>query len=233
MAHPFHVIPDSTATAAQNMAYDFLLLQRYQPADAIRFRHYNWSRAAFTFGLSQRFSYVSSEVDDLSAELVRRPTGGGVVNHLDDWTYALVIPASHPLAKGQPIDTYRAVHECIVNAMLRQNVLVELNLSTPDDHAPSVCFNKAELYDVVLQNLPSKIAGAAQKRSKNGFLMQGSIWKPMVSSLEWNRFYNDLVIELATLMQGEVEYVSAPSWAPSEEEALTEQFDSEDWNQRR
>ncbi|MDQ8202407.1 hypothetical protein [Pelagicoccus sp. SDUM812003] len=233
MAHPFHVIPDSTATAAQNMAFDFLLLQRYQPAEAIRFRHYNWTRPSYTFGLSQRMSYVSSEVQDLSADVIRRPTGGGVVNHIEDWTYTLVIPGSHPLAKGQPIDTYRDVHQCIVNAMTAQGMNVELNLNTPDDNAPSVCFNKAELYDVVLKNLPSKIAGAAQKRTKNGFLMQGSIWKPLVPNLSWDRFYNDLVIELATLMGAEVEYVSSPSWAPSEEEALTDQFDSEDWNHRR
>src|SRR5690606_23524090 len=110
MSHLLHVIPDATSNAAQNMAYDFLLLQRYQPAEAIRFRHYEWSRPAFTFGLSQQFSYVTSEISDAHADVCRRPTGGGVVNHLDDWTYALVIPASHPLAVGPPIETYLAVH---------------------------------------------------------------------------------------------------------------------------
>lgn len=215
------------------MAYDFLMLQRYQPAEAIRFRHYGWTRPAFTFGLSQTYSYVSSEVPDMEADICRRPTGGGVVNHLDDWTYALVIPASHPLSRGQPIETYRAVHQCIVDAMSRQGMEVELNLTPPEEAGPSICFNKAELYDVVLKNFPSKVAGAAQKRTKHGFLMQGSIWKPMASSLEWNRFYNDLVIELATLMAAQVEYVSSPSWQPSEEEALTLQFDSDNWNQRR
>ncbi len=233
MDHAFHVFPDSAATAAENMAIDFLMLQRYQPAEAIRFRHYDWSRPAFTFGLSQRMSYVKSEISDPTAELVRRPTGGGVVDHQDDWTYALVIPASHPLSRGQPIETYRSVHQCMVDAMTRQNIEVELNLNAPEDNTPSVCFNKAELYDVVLHNMPSKIAGAAQKRSKSGFLMQGSIWKPLVSHLEWNRFYNDFVIELATLMEAQVEYISSPSWKPDEETALTDQFDSDDWNQRR
>lgn len=233
MAHSLHVIPTTTATAAQNMAFDFLMLQRYQPAEAIRFRHYSWSRPAFTFGLSQRYSYVTSEVSDLAADICRRPTGGGVVDHTDDWTYTLVIPASHPLARGQPIETYRAVHQGMVNAMTRQGLSVELNATPPGESGPSVCFNKAELFDVVLHNLPSKIAGAAQKRTKSGFLLQGSIWRPLVSGLEWERFYNDFVIELAQLMDAQVEYVSAPSWAPSEEDALTTQFDSDDWNQRR
>ncbi|EDY82093.1 biotin/lipoate A/B protein ligase family [Verrucomicrobiia bacterium DG1235] len=233
MAHPFHIIPDTTATAAQNMAYDFLLLQRYQPADAIRFRHYEWSRPAYTFGLSQNYSYVTSEISDLTAEICRRPTGGGVVDHNDDWTYTLVIPASHPLSKGQPIESYRAIHQCMVNALESQDLLTELNYNTPEEAAPSVCFNKAELYDVVLKNLPSKVAGAAQKRTKNGYMLQGSIWKPLASKITWARFYNDFTIELAKLLEAEIEYVSTPSWTPEEEEALTAQFDSDAWNQRR
>lgn len=215
------------------MAFDALLLQRYQPTDAIRFRHYEWSRAAYTFGLSQNFSYVTSEVSDHSAELVRRPTGGGLVDHSNDWTYSLVIPSSHPFSKGQPVDTYRAVHQCIVDAMEKQGIKSELNLTTPDKTTPSVCFNKAELYDVILQNLPSKLAGAAQKRTKNGYMLQGSIWKPLASAISWEQFQNDFTMGLATLLEAEIEYVSDPSWRPEEEDALSNQFDSEEWNQRR
>lgn len=233
MAHSLHVLPDSTATAAQNMAYDFLMLQRYQPADAIRFRHYEWVRSAYTFGLSQNYSYVVSEVPDMSAEIVRRPTGGGVVDHTSDWTYTLVIPTSHPMAKGQPIDTYRDVHQALVDAMEKQGLMTELNLQSPGDSTPSVCFNKAEIFDVVLQGLPSKLAGAAQKRTKNGYMLQGSIWKPLASKISWPRFYNDFVMQLATVLDAELEYVSSPSWQPEEEEALTTQFDSDNWNQRR
>src|SRR5690606_37256859 len=131
MAYKFHVLPESSGTAAQNMACDFLMLQRYQPAEALRFRHYGWTRPAYTFGLSQSHSYVLSELPDPSYDLCRRPTGGGIVNHLDDWTYALVVPASHPLSRGQPIETYRAVHQAIASAMERQGVAVELNFADP------------------------------------------------------------------------------------------------------
>lgn len=233
MAHSFHVLPDLTATAAQNMAYDFLMLQRYQPSDAIRFRHYDWTREAYTFGLSQNFSYVASEVPSMSADIVRRPTGGGVVDHTNDWTYCLIIPAAHPMAKGQPIDTYRDVHQALVNAMDQQELRTELNLQSPGEKSPSVCFNKAEVYDVVLQGLPSKLAGAAQKRTKNGYMLQGSIWKPLASKISWPRFYNDFVIELAKTLEADVEYVSSPGWSPEEEDALSNQFDSDEWNKRR
>ncbi|MBC2606990.1 lipoate--protein ligase family protein [Pelagicoccus albus] len=233
MAHSFHILPDNTGSAAQHMAFDSLLLQRYQPADAIRFRHYEWVRNAYTFGLSQRYSYITSEVSDHSAEIVRRPTGGGLVDHTADWTYTLVIPSSHPFSKGQPVDSYRDVHQCMIDALALQGVEAEFNLTPPSQSTPSVCFNKAELYDVVLTNLPSKVAGAAQKRSKAGYMLQGSIWKPLASRVDWEQFATDFTASLAKLLNAEIEYVSSPSWNPEEEDALADQFDSENWNQRR
>lgn len=121
----------------------------------------------------------------------------------------------------------------MVNAMVSQDLLTELNYSAPAETSPSVCFNKAELYDVVLQNLPSKVAGAAQKRTKAGYMLQGSIWKPLASKLSWDRFYNDFTIELAQTLDSEIEYVGAPSWTKEELSALTTQFESDAWNKRR
>ncbi len=166
--HELHVLPDSTHTAAQNMAHDFLLLNRYPDVNALRIRHYGWIRPAFTFGMSQTYNYALSEVPDPSAEICRRPTGGGVVNHLEDWTYSLVIPASHPLARSQPSESYRSIHECIACSMQEQGMDVILNFASPEHAAPSVCFEKPEVYDIVLRNLPTKVAGAlknAQKRA--------------------------------------------------------------------
>lgn len=215
------------------MAYDFLLLQRYQLAEALRIRHYDWRRPAYTFGLSQKHSYVRSEIEDQTADICRRPTGGGIVNHIEDWTYALVIPASHPLSRGQPIDAYRSIHQAIVDAISKQDIETTLNLQPPENTAPGVCFSKPELYDVVLRNLPTKVAGAAQKRTKSGYLLQGSIWKPTLGNIDWTRFYGDFIFEVARLANASTEYGKWPGWNASEEEALVDQFDSEDWNQRR
>lgn len=215
------------------MAYDFLMLQRYQPTDAIRIRHYNWSRPSYSFGLSQKFSYIESEASNLKADFCRRPTGGGLVDHSDDWTYALVIPSSHPVAGYQPIEIYKLVHQAIMEAMRAQGIACELQPMAHADALPGVCFNKPELYDVVLSGLPSKVAGAAQKRAKAGFLMQGSIWRPVVSSLAWERFYNDFLLGLAQELDANIQYVDAPTWVASEVDSLVAQFDSDDWNQRR
>jgi len=93
------LLPHRTAGAAENMAADFLLLQRYpEPAHA-RFRHYDWRGPAFTFGYGQKIAYVRDQLAALAPgehpDLTRRPTGGGVVDHRNDWTFALVIPRGH------------------------------------------------------------------------------------------------------------------------------------------
>ncbi len=233
MPFAIHVFPDRSGTAAENMASDFLLLQRYRPEDAIRVRHYSWSRPAYTFGMSQKYSYVRSEIADPLIDICRRPTGGGIVSHLEDWTYSLVIPSSHPFSQEEPNATYKGVHEMILAALSSQGVEATVNRKEASNHNPGVCFNKAELFDILLKNLPTKVAGAAQKRTKSGLLFQGSIWRPTVSNLNWNRFYNDFLFELCKLLDASLSYEDWPNWTESEEKALLNQFDSDDWNHRR
>ena len=89
-----HLLPARTAGAAENMAVDFLLLQRYPDETSARFRHYDWRAPAFTFGYGQKIAYVREQLaailssgvervdpNALSVDLTRRPTGGGVGDH--------------------------------------------------------------------------------------------------------------------------------------------------------
>src|SRR2546423_5941155 len=118
-----HVLPPRTAGAAENMAIDFLLLQHYPHATTPRFRHYEWRAPAFTFGYSQKIEFVRSQLPaGETFDLCRRPTGGGIVDHRDDWTYCLVIPRGHPLEDVRATQSYREVHECLAAALQRQGV---------------------------------------------------------------------------------------------------------------
>src|SRR5580704_13896444 len=108
------LIPTRAAGAAENMALDFLLLQRYPAADAARFRHYEWRGPAFTFGYAQKITFVRAGLPPGEPiDLGRRPTGGGLVDHRDDWTYTLVIPRGHALVEVRAAQSYRAVHDCL------------------------------------------------------------------------------------------------------------------------
>jgi hypothetical protein len=117
------ILPTRISGAAENMATDFLLLQRY-PRAVPRFRHYGWRGPAFTFGYSQKIAFVREALAKVEPpfELCRRATGGGIVDHRDDWTFALVIPRGHPLEELRATQSYREVHEALAAALRAQGV---------------------------------------------------------------------------------------------------------------
>ena len=178
------LLSDRTDSAAANMAADLLMLQHYPATAHARFRHYGWRRPAVTFGYSQKIAWVRqqlpADIDAADVEFCRRPTGGGVVDHRNDWTYALVIPRGHDLGDARATIAYEAIHRAVCTCLREQAVPAELKaVCEPCDDetavGPGVCFTKPELHDVVHAESGAKIAGAAQKRSKHGLLFQGSI----------------------------------------------------------
>lgn len=235
------VLPERTGGAAENMASDFLLLQRYPRELSPRFRHYGWRSPAFTFGYSQKISFVRSELPPgKTFDLCRRPTGGGIVDHRDDWTYCLVIPRGHPLEEARATQSYRAIHEALAGALKALGVPVSLKpVSEPvADGEPGgpagVCFERAEIFDVVHSGTGAKIAGGAQKRNKRGLLFQGSVWKPSVGeSVDWEEMGAGLVARLATVLGAEAAPTPWPDFGEGEAEGLAEQYSSPEWMEFR
>jgi lipoate-protein ligase A len=233
-----HLLPNRAAGAAENMATDFLLLRRYPDPAAARFRHYDWHRPAFTFGYSQKIEFVRSQLPpDETFDLCRRPTGGGVVDHREDWTYALVIPRGHPLEEVRAAQSYRAVHEALASALQTQRVAAAVKTACEPAAdgavgcgAGGVCFQRAELYDVVHTRSGVKIAGAAQKRNKHGLLFQGSLWRPAVCAVvDWDKFQNDFTAALARELAVEAVETPWPDFNEDELSGLTEQYASPEW----
>lgn len=225
-----HVLPVRTGAAAENMALDFLLLQRY-PAAAPRFRHYEWRRPAFTFGYSQKIEFVRANLPaGETFDLCRRPTGGGIVDHRNDWTYTLVLPRGHALYDERAAQSYRIVHEGLAAALVAvgQRAVVKMECD-PCTDGPGVCFQRAELYDVVNSATGAKIAGAAQKRNKHGLLFQGSIEKSAVGPVDWDDFSARFVAALAHALRAEAQATPWPDLAEAEVEGLVEQYSTPEW----
>lgn len=251
-----HVLPTRSASASENMAIDFLLLQRYPAPAAPRFRHYGWHRPAFTFGYAQKIAFVREQLVAITGEpeahfdLCRRPTGGGIVDHRDDWTYALVIPRGHPMEELRATHSYQAVHRALAGALQAQGVEAGLQAAGAEDiDAPAlataglpsealakegVCFQRAEIHDVVHGQTGEKIAGAAQKRNKHGLLFQGSVWRPAAGGVvEWERFEADFVAAIATELMAEPAPTPWPEFNEDEVSGLAEQYSSADWIEYR
>jgi lipoate-protein ligase A len=239
---PLHVLPSRSANAAENMATDFLLLQRYPDPAAARFRSYGWHRPAFTFGYSQKINEVRSHLPPGGAwEVCRRATGGGLVDHRNDWTYCLVLPRGHPLEEARATEAYRTVHAAIADALNAQGQPARLQESLPpanpagaEPAGAGVCFVRAELFDVVHPVSGAKIAGAALKRNKKGLLVQGSIARAATAAaLDWDAFAGTFVQHLATGLSLDAMESPWPDLAEEELSALIDQYGSSEWNEFR
>jgi len=232
------------------MALDFLLLQRYPAPVTPRFRHYEWRGPACTFGFSQKIEFVRAHLPtDEALDLCRRPTGGGIVDHRTDWTYALVLPRGHVLYDERAAQSYRIVHECLTTALvaLGQPATVKMACEpcAPSDLSAiasakavalpkeGICFQRAELYDVVNSATGAKIAGAAQKRNKHGLLFQGSIEKNSVGLVDWEEFSRHFTSALATALGATANPTPWPELNEDEVSGLIEQYSAPEWMEYR
>jgi lipoate-protein ligase A len=242
------ILPERHGGAAENMAADFLLLKRYpaERATHARFRHYGWHRPAFTFGYSQKIAYVRTQLPEgESVELCRRPTGGGVVDHRDDWTYTLVIPHSHALYDQPAPRSYEIIHAAIADALrsLGESVELKETCDPVDDGegetcaapaGPMVCFARPERFDVIHTVTGAKVAGAAQKRTKDGLLFQGSLARNALSpALDWGAFESALIERLAAALALPAAETPWPDFAEGELDGLIEQYSAPEWIEQR
>jgi lipoyl(octanoyl) transferase len=161
-------------SAAENMAVDEVLLQSVAAWQKPVLRFYSWSEPAASFGYFQKYK----DVERMTAlrPLVRRPTGGGLVPHDADWTYSLAFAPSEGWYQLKAVESYERVHAWVQQAFARAGLVTRLadqRASAP----PGQCFVGAEQFDVLWKN--QKIAGAAQRRTKHGLLIQGSIQPPV------------------------------------------------------
>jgi len=237
-----HLLPTRHGGAAENMARDFLMLQRYPEASHPRFRHYGWHRPAMTFGYSQKIAFIRNQLvaTDGPLELCRRFTGGGLVDHREDWTYALVIPRGHPLECARAIEAYRTVHEKLAQALrdLGQPAETKQPFEGPPaalEQGPTgVCFVKAECHDVIVPGTGVKIAGAAQKRNKHGLILQGSIWRPAAPAVtDWDAFLARFSELLGDALGASPQSIPWPDFNEDELERLTETYASAEWTEQR
>ena len=172
-AHAWLVLRSGACPAARNMAVDEALLHAAPTHARPVLRFYGWTEPAASFGYFQHYA----EIEKLThlRPLVRRPTGGGLVPHDRDWTYSLAIPPNAPWYQFSAVDSYHQIHAWIQSAFQKIGLTTDL---APQAHraGPGQCFVGHEKSDLLW--LGRKIAGAAQRRTRDGLLIQGSVQCP-------------------------------------------------------
>jgi lipoate-protein ligase A len=170
MSSPWFLLDSGFGAPADNMALDEALLDAAAALAQPVLRFYGWTEPAATFGYFQAYLQVAAWTP--LRPLIRRPTGGGLVPHGNDWTYSLTFPPGHPWFQLKAARSYQQVHEWIQRAFACLGVPTQL-APARQQATPGQCFAGAECFDLL--NGGVKLAGAAQRRNRRGLLIQGSI----------------------------------------------------------
>lgn len=150
------------------MAVDEWLLET---AEAPVLRVYGWAGAWASVGY---FGEVTAAREAFpGVDLVRRWTGGGMVDHRADWTYTVVMHRGEPLANSRGAESYRRIHAALAETLAEEGIPVRMSAGDEETGA-ALCFENPVGYDLVARD-GRKLAGAGQRRSRCGLLHQGSV----------------------------------------------------------
>jgi lipoate-protein ligase A len=194
------------------MALDEKLLLQLDANENPILHTYQWDGPAATYG----YFIDPSKYLDLDRarhhriSLARRPTGGGIVFHIWDLAFSFLMPSNHARFSTNTLENYGFVNSAVLEVMkdfLQLRDPLELafrSVSIPFQGAESFCMARPTLYDVMVQG--RKIAGAAQRRRKNGYLHQGTISLALPEA----DLLNDVLLSQKEVVQSMMAYSFAP-----------------------
>lgn len=142
------------------------------PADGVRLRVYAWAPPALSLGFHQDEAAVDREALVRSGyDLVRRPTGGAAVLHVDEITYSVTAGLGQtPLGRA-----VLEIHGGVARALAAAFRSVGFDVQFGGDGVPRdfACFSGAGGHEMTLAG--RKLVGSALRRGRRAFLQHGSV----------------------------------------------------------
>lgn len=172
----FLIVEPKPLPGARNMAVDEHLFRLAQTEPRTFLRFYQWGRPTASLGYSQD----ADKVIDLDfcrrngVDVVRRMTGGKLVLHHREVTYA-VASSDVGLFTETVRDSYRLISRALLTGLGLMGLAAQIAGFTPPSYARGTmpCFAYAARDEIEING--KKIVGSAQKRLGPAFLQHGSI----------------------------------------------------------
>ena len=173
------------------MAMDEWMLKTLVQRQSYHLRLYSMEKT-YSIGRIQKYTSLNGIFEQNSNyTIVRRPTGGGLVQHDDDFVISFVIPSCETLYDLKVIELYAYLHRLFSEVLESLQIESYLNPNCGDSK-PSVCFESPTKFDILRKGSTEKIVGSAIKKIKEGLLVQSSfncgLKKRDFSRLFLNRF---------------------------------------------
>lgn len=164
-------------TGARNMQIDhFLARQMTKLITKPVLRFFLWKPPCISLGYHQNSDDINYTIcQKYGVDLVRRPTGGRAILHVNELTYSVIYPY-----KGVEVsDFYRLIHIPFVKSLQKFEIQAEFESTQADfnqiyrTERASLCFASSARYEVKIDG--KKLIGSAQRIYENAILQHGSI----------------------------------------------------------
>ncbi|NQZ71092.1 MAG: hypothetical protein HRT89_23845 [Lentisphaeria bacterium] len=219
----WNLIQSPSDSSVWNMAIDQYLLDTIE-LPVIRF--YQWNHQCKSIGYFQSHALVDS------ADFIRRPSGGGIVQHGKDLTISFIFPASHPLFQLDRFDSYKEINQELASAMSKfyqlETTLYEHTIDESIDRRTMVCFEAPSKYDGICNG--EKVFGGAQKRTRSGMLHQASIQIDKFETKDTGHFISQIIDQLKTSWSIEFKQMTIDKNVCIEHK---NKFASKEWNYKK
>ncbi len=175
------IIHTGESSAEANMAQDARFLEQLESLQRPILHLYRWKGPCATYGhFIDPYTLLKKEgAEKRQLSLARRPTGGGIIFHIWDLAFSVLVPASHPQFSLNTLENYAYVNHLLIDAVQRftgsrgEACLLPQEPQALDAASANFCMAKPTKYDVMLGGV--KVGGAAQRRKRWGYLHQGTI----------------------------------------------------------
>ncbi len=171
----WRLINTGVSDGAANMAIDEAIMRSVaEGRSPPTLRFYGWDPPCVSVGYSQS---VRKEIDldrcrERGYTLVRRPTGGRAILHIDELTYSVVAPQGEARVAGDIITSYRRLSLGLVEGLRTlHGGVVQADRMDSDGglEKSAACFDVPSHYEVTAYG--RKLVGSAQVR-RNGVVLQ-------------------------------------------------------------
>jgi len=173
----WRLLHSAPADGATNMAVDEAIMRAVtagQVPPTLRF--YAWEPACLSLGRAQSVADVNLQVlQAMGFDLVRRPTGGKAILHVDELTYSVIAPEEDPRVAGGVVESYRRLSAGLVHGLERLGVAGLVADQRTENRRPEgpVCFEVPSDYEITAGG--RKLAGSAQMRARSVVLQHGAL----------------------------------------------------------
>ncbi len=175
---PWRVVVDSGATGAWNMALDEAIATLAgEGKSPPTLRLYQWSPGCLSLGRAQPYLDVDIQgIRQHGWDVVRRPSGGRAILHIDELTYCFTASLDAPLFHGDILESYHRIAAGLI--LFLKSLGVDADMNRNDAGQPSgsqnpICFEVPSQYEITWQG--KKVIGSAQARKGSHVLQHGSI----------------------------------------------------------